>query len=800
MNLNEQVIAPEMLVPDAFVWSAPDWLPIVGALAAIASVLVIVGYARRRGSVPIRIAAATMKLLAIALLLACVLQPMRRANRPKTQANWFPILIDDSRSGTIRSADGSTLADTFRRRLDPTSAWQVRLRQDFAVRDFAFDGRLRGIDSVDELTFDGPASSIAASLRGTVDRYQGRPVAGILLWTDGNDSTAELSSLDASKFPFPIYPVVTDSFSPVGDVRIENVSLSESDFETAPLTIRADIATTDASPGSFRVMLMDGDANSVEESTVTASRDQSANVRFQFKPVRQGVQFYRLAVWRDGQSLSPADIVAGKFPDDADEAVWVNNVATVSVHRRGGPFRLLYVAGRPNWEYKFLRRSLQPDPETQLVGLLRIANREPKFSFRDNAVGDTNPLFAGLDADEMELREQMDEPVIIRLGVREAEELSDGFPKTAEELFTYDAVLIDDLETDFFSEDQLLLLRRFVADRGGGLMLMGGQESFSPDRFAASPLGELSPVYVDRVGGRGPIGPATLSYSREGVLQPWLRLRSTEAAERNRLQSTPKLTSINRVGPTKPGGSELIQLRNDEGQVVAGLVTQRFGKGRTAALMIGDLWRMHTRTPPGGQDDPGQLWRQMTRWLVSDVPRRIELSVEPTDDAEPSIELRVDVVDPQYRPLENASVRVRVTDATGRVIPLTSRPGDDAMGQTVATFTAAEAGGYQIDAVVDDVDGSEIGRADAGWVADPDRREFQTIGVNRVALAEIARQSGGRLVDADSLDAFVDELSSRPVPVMETWTYPLWHQPWVLAVALVLLCGEWGLRRYQGWA
>ena len=55
------------------------------------------------------------------------------------------------------------------------------------------------------------------------------------------------------------------------------------------------------------------------------------------------------------------------------------------VDRGGGPYRVLYVCGRPNWEFKFLRRALSEDEQVELVGLVRIARREPKFSFRSKA-------------------------------------------------------------------------------------------------------------------------------------------------------------------------------------------------------------------------------------------------------------------------------------------------------------------------------------------------------------------------------------------------------------------------------
>jgi uncharacterized membrane protein len=79
--------------------------------------------------------------------------------------------------------------------------------------------------------------------------------------------------------------------------------------------------------------------------------------------------------------------------------------------------------------------------------------------------------------------EEYDEPVLVRLNTQTADELRGGFPQTAEELFQYDAVVVDDLEADFFQADQMRLLYDFVSRRGGGFLMMSGQESFCPGRF-----------------------------------------------------------------------------------------------------------------------------------------------------------------------------------------------------------------------------------------------------------------------------------------------------------------------------
>ena len=81
----------------------------------------------------------------------------------------------------------------------------------------------------------------------------------------------------------------------------------------------------------------------------------------------------------------------------AAEATLANNERTIVVDRGKGPYRILYVAGRPNWEFKFLKRAVEEDEQVQLVGLLRVAKREPKYDWRGHTGETSNPLYRGFD-------------------------------------------------------------------------------------------------------------------------------------------------------------------------------------------------------------------------------------------------------------------------------------------------------------------------------------------------------------------------------------------------------------------
>jgi uncharacterized membrane protein len=315
---------------------------------------------------------------------------------------------------------------------------------------------------------------------------------------------------------------------------------------------------------------------------------------------------------------------------------------------------VLYVSGRPNWEFKFLRRSLATDGEVKLVGLIRIAKREPKFAYLGRTGETTNPLYRGFTNQDDEDAEQYDEPVLIRLGTEDEAELRDGFPATADELFPYHAIILDDLEAAYFTQDQLLLIQRYVSRRGGGLLMLGGAESFRQGEFARTPVGELMPVYLDRQPAAVQDAKYRLALTREGWLQPWTRLRDTEEAEKERFDAMPTFDTFNRISGIKPGASILAEATDQKGKRHPALVAQRFGKGRAAAFMVGDMWQWGLGRKSDEEDDLARAWRQMIRWLVAEVPRRVEVDVRKTTggSADP-VEIRVNVSDAQFLPMDN---------------------------------------------------------------------------------------------------------------------------------------------------
>src|SRR5207253_5456477 len=187
--------------------------------------------------------------------------------------------------------------------------------------------------------------------------------------------------------------------------------------------------------------------------------------------------------------------------------------------------------------------------------------------------------------------ERYDQPVLVRLNARDEFELRAGFPRTPEDLYVYHAVILDDLEAEFFTPDQAALLQKFVSERGGGFLMLGGMECFQQGKYQRTPIGDMLPVYLDRAEERKNPGPVRLNLTREGWLQPWARLRDNEAAEKTRLQGMAPFQVLNPLKEVKPGASVIATVSSEGGKVFPALVVQRFGRGRTGALTVGDFWR-----------------------------------------------------------------------------------------------------------------------------------------------------------------------------------------------------------------
>jgi uncharacterized membrane protein len=813
---------PGMLA--SLVWGAPDWLPAALGLAVVAAATLVWAYRRASGTPRLRAAAATLKALGIVTLVALLVDPLWSTTRVRPGENVVLVLVDSSQSMQVRGKGAAPSAGEALRTVaaDERRPWLVRVKQDFDVRRYAFGDRLESRGEFETLAFDGRSSSLYAALEAFRGRYSGRPVAGIVLFSDGS-ATDTPGATGLASLP-PIYPVLPPETAPADDVALVAASATQTGFEDAPVTVQAEARRSGFAGESLVCRVLDEAGKVVASQSQAPSKEGAAAFRFQFRPEKEGLSFYRLDVAPASQaaaraapstpsgtaastSAKPAAANSAAPTSPADtanteggEATLANNQRFVQVDRGRGPYRILYVGGMPNPEHKFLGRALAEDRQVELVSLIRIARREPKFDFRTRAGETTNPLFRGFDKVDDET-ERYDQPVFVRLGLKDESELRDGFPKTADKLFAYHALILDDVEAAMFTTDQMNLISRFVSERGGGLLMLGGPDAFEKGGFARTPVADALPVYLERTQA-APAAPPAGGYrwelTREGRLEPWLRLRANEVDEQKRIEEMPPFRTLNRVSGIKPGAQITAAAVDNGGARHPALVIHTYGRGRAAAMLVGDLWRWRLQVDPENQDLE-KTWRQLVRRLTADVPGRVAASsTSVVDDRMSAVRIAVRARDREYKPADNAAVEIAVTTPDGRTVNVSAEPSRTEAGLYEATYVPRLPGAYRAAAKVAGGDGEELGRTETGWTNDSAADEFRRLTPDRAALADLAAKTGGETVEVDELDSFAASLAARPAPETVQSLLPLRHTWWIFAFAVVCLSGEWGLRRWRG--
>lgn len=726
------------------------------ALAAALLLLVFVTHARLRTLRPgDRLVLGTLRALALLLVVGCLFRPGLVIGSAVPQRNVLAVLFDDSRSMRIRDTEDTSRLGAVQRSFADTSALLRTLGERFAVRRFRFAAGAAAVRGAGQLQGGGTRSDLAQALADVREDLNGMPLAGVVLVSDGADNgdgslDDALLALRARRVPVYTVGVGRERFE--RDVAVERVQAPRRLLAGASSLVEADIRLRGVGKEGV-TLTVEADGRVVATETVRPpARGDLVTSRLRVPPLAAGV--HRLAV-----RARPLDA----------EIVTENNEWQTSLEVRAGPDRVLYLDGEPRPEFAFLRRAVADDSALQVVGLMRSAER--KF---------------------------------LRLGVRDSLELISGFPSTREELFGYRALIIGSVEAGFFTTEQLRMLADFVSVRGGGLLMLGGRASLAEGGFAGTPVADVLPLTIARgeVNVDGPATTVQVRPTRVGDVHPALQLRETLAASRQRWDSLPALTIVNRLGTLRAGATLLLAGRTDDGRSDVPILSwQRYGRGQSAVFGAQDswLWRMDTSIPV--EDRTHQtFWRQMVRWLVDEAPAPFEIAATPARVApgEPVV-LRAQVSTPQFAEVNDARVTVTVTMPDGRTdtVPLEWALRDD--GSYSARFTPRDTGRYTIEAEA--LRGRDsVQRATTTLLVDERGADVAQAELRTPLLRRIAEETGGRYYPLADAGQLADDALYTNAGVTVREAKDLWDMPAVFLLLALLLGAEWGYRRMRGLA
>lgn len=749
---------PVAFARGAFSFASPIPLWLVSIIAVAAISVVVSTYARHSGTLSRRVRGtlAALRVVAVVTVAIALARPVLVLSTSIQQRNVVAVVIDDSRSMAVRDVGGATRGSVVAQLAGgPDSALLRLLASRYQLRVFRLSGggRLRDASSV---RYDGTRTRLAASLLRIEDDLAGVPTAGVVLLSDGADNASatpgasgiaeELLSLRARHVP--VYTVGIGSERFARDVEVSRVEAPRTLLRNASLFVQ--VLLVQRGYGGARVPIVVEDSGRiVGTATAFLPRDgEAVSVRIRVPATETGARLLQV-----------------KVPLQAGEMIAENNTRSTLVVVRDGREKLLYFEGEPRFELKFLRRAVEADSNIQLVTLLRSA--KDKF---------------------------------LRLGVDDSLELAAGFPRTREELFTYRAVVLGSVEAAFFTADQLRMLADFVSERGGGLLMLGGRSSFGEGGYGGTAVSDALPLELDGLAGSASaLATLHVSPTAAGMGHPALQLTSSDSLSTARWGTLPPLTSVNRLGRAKPGATILLSGTSADSTTSGPLLAyQRYGRGKAIVFGAQDSWLWQMEASIAVDDQTHEtFWRQMLRWLVADVPDRVETQVAEESGPGEGIAFRAEVSDSGYRRANGATVRGIVTTPTGATQALSLEWAVDRDGEYRTTYVPDGNGVHALR--VHAMLGRDTVPGEAAYVrVAPPTHEYFGAEMRPAMLRQLAEATGGRYYSAaEALDVARDLVYS-PSGATAVEKKDLWDMPALLLILLASLGAEWSLRRRRG--
>ena len=613
-------------------------------------------------------------------------------------------------------------------------------------------------------------------------------LVGVVILSDGQHNWGgapgelahQLGHTD-NKLGVPVYTVVTGARVPPPDLAIVFVKATPPIvFKHGSASIDIRMLANNLPEGKIKITVAYPDAPELPNRKPVIEYVDYDGVN-QPAPRSIPVKMDRAATER----LTVTVEMIAKNGEKVDERFTENNKRDVVVNVAPDKAKVLVIDGEARWELHYLHTALMRDETMETKS---VVFDQPRIG----AVKDE-------DLAQMKL------PDLKLPG-------PDDLPRN-------DCIILGDVGPEQLPVDERSRLEKFVADRGGTLVILAGKRSM-PLEFLkkGDPLGRMLPIVNPRVVNKPDGFQATLT--GEGTQTGFLRLEADAGSSQERWSTLPPhYWAV--VGKAKEGAAVLAFVPTGERSNLveqeranALIVRQNYGFGRVVYVGLDSTWRWRFKQ---GDKYHHRFWSQVIRWAASDRAliagnEHVRFGIrEPVYRSDQEIEMIVRLGDKVKKLDVNSLAGARLYRKTKpggpeEAIALTPlKPHTEVPGELDGAQSNLPPGDYAMELVIPDIeeklngpDGKKL-RASFKVLA-PDTGEMLNLATNWERMKEIAQKSGGEMYSADKAGELVEKLKARTARREMTTDKHLWQSWWLLIPILLLITVEWGMRKWVGLA
>ena len=338
-------------------------------------------------------------------------------------------------------------------------------------------------------------------------------------------------------------------------------------------------------------------------------------------------------------------------------------------------------------------------------------------------------------------------------------------------------------------------LVEFVAQRGGGLVTLGGRSVYAAGQYQDSPLARILPFTVENVDQTQVPKPYKVSPTLVGLGHPIMQIEGDPTTNREAWMDLPTLDGCNRVGKIKPGAS-LLAVREMEGGPMPVIAVQNVGKGQVLALSADTTWRWEMMRAAEGEDYFRKFWGNAVRALAPDPrvqPNRPQVLRYQTSTAVgQTVTLATRLVDNIFRPVTGAAITVKVTSPSAKVTTIYPRDGRSAPGLYEYQVPLDESGQWEVATTYKDQ--TTIERIDAG----SGDEELDDPRAKLDAMKEFATATGGKAFTPRQGDELLAALDLQPRQITRPAAVTIWNLPLTMVLMIGFVCLDCLIRKRRG--
>jgi uncharacterized membrane protein len=702
-----------------------------------------------------------LRAVAYLLLLGMLLNPALLIQKVLRLLPPLAVVIDTSGSMALPEANGeSRLQQALTYLRSDQVAPLQSLSEHYQVKLYQFDETARSLplERLESLQGGSQATDIIGSLATVLEENRTTPLAGVLLLSDGAQNGANTGLEFLRQAGVPIVAVGLGNPATYRDVRVASVRVPTLAFLHYPVEISATIQAWGYRGERLPVVLKHAGRVVATQAVQVNAEVFEQQIQFEVTPEELGEYTYSI-------SIAPR----------LGEALTGNNHKDFPLIVARDKIRVLLVCGSPTWNYRFLRQALKQDPSIDLISFVILRTPTDVVNVPESQLSlipfPTQRLFT-------------------------------------QELKNFDLIVFDNFSFQFyFPWFYLENVRKYVAE-GGAFAMIGGNLAFSQGGYAETPIEEILPILLRQDRNDYRATTQRLMLTPEGKMHPITRLANDPGENQRIWEMLPELDGLNVVGQLKPGATVLgiSSGRFDGRQDVPLLATQRFGEGRTLALMSDYIWKWNFQL--AGRMDSNQYYlqfvRQMVRWLIRDpILKQVRITADANEFPLGSeISGTLQILRDDYRPAPDAALRATLRTPAGAELPLQYVPTGN-LGEFRYQFSAQEEGFYELN--VQATIGSEIHEANRLLlhVYRPGEENQQAV-PNHTLLHAIADHTGGAFFAVQdparpTVTSLADFFGGAPTyKVLEEKRFRLRETLPLFLILLGVLSIEWWWRRRSG--